>query len=463
MFNVGSGCSRIQLPTSIPLAGYLARTESSCGMHDPLFARVAAVESEGRALTVVSLDLLYSDTGLACAIRSAVAKATQADPSSIMICCTHTHSAPACIFPDSGRHDPSIVAAITGAAADAALDAWSSLELCELYHASGTVTGVASRRSELTGEAGPIDQFVYVAEFRSRAQSHAGVARSVARIVSFACHPTVLGPDNLMLTRDLPGFIVDSCEDDMRASGVERPFGMFLNGAAADVSTRYTRRSQTFDEAARLGRQVASRASELAAIALPSSSAKVSLMCNHVQLPRKPSVSWERALESIGQAESEAERLVRSGADHMAVKAAQDRAAAWRIVLTRSKNRAEAEAKSDAAITAAAARGAIRAEICMARLGDLVMALIPGELPYDTGKAMEEAMARARPWGSCGCSRECVWVVGYSNGHFGYLVPERAAPDAYEQVMSDLAPEATAEVVRVAATLSSKGMCIDPC
>ena len=76
-------------------------------------------------------------------------------------------------------------------------------------------------------------------------------ARSLGKpcgLLHYAVHPTVLGPDNLLITRDLVGFAVDRVE---RALGMKTC--LFLNGAAGNVSTRFTRRAQSFQEAERLG------------------------------------------------------------------------------------------------------------------------------------------------------------------------------------------------------------------
>ena len=80
------------------------------------------------------------------------------------------------------------------------------------------------------------------------------------------------------------------------------------------------------------------------------------------------------------------------------------------------------------------------------------MAFVPGEVPAETGDAMRSILAEAT-----GRSEEHVWVVGYANGHFGYVVPMRAGPDDYEQLMCDLEPSATEQILMAVARLSSRG------
>ena len=490
MFNVGSGLSRIQLPSAIPLAGYQARKEDSRGMHDPLHARALAIECGGSCITILSFDILYSDALLTRILRQAAANAAPLEPSCIMVCCSHTHSGPSCIFPESGSCDPAIIDAIAGAAADATAQAWAKLLPCRLYLGAGEVDGVASRRSDLAGHGavGPVGQRISVAEFRSVAEGPSGAPRAAMRLVSLACHPTVLGPDNLLVSRDWPGFFVDACEDEMRASGTERAFALFLNGAAADVSTRYTRRAQTFDEAARLGRLAASGAGRVAAIARRSRTSGVYLVSEQITLRRRQLVTEEQALAAIAAAEAEAERLATCGADETTVKESRDRAAAWRIVLGRARNRSSSQGARGATLgdtrgAAGAAQGdtrgvalgaaqgdVIEAEVNLACVGDLTLLFCPGEIAYETGEDLASAVAEGQIAAetettapTVRVTRDDIWIVGYSNGHLGYLTPESAAPDAYERVMSSVAPESIHEITQAAMRLSSKGMCMDLC
>jgi len=474
MFSVGSGLSRIQLPSSILLAGYQARKEASRGVHDPLYARALAIECGGRCITILSFDILYSDALLTRMLRQAAADAALLDPSWIMVCCSHTHSGPSRIFPESGSCDPAITDAIASAAADATVQAWAKLLPCRLYLGAGEVDGVASRRSDLAGHGaiGPMGQRITVAEFRSVDQGPQGAPLAAMRLVSLACHPTVLGPDNLLVSRDWPGFMVDACEHEMRKSGVEWAFTAFLNGAAADVSTRYTRQAQTFDEAARLGGLAALGAARVAAIARRSRTSDVSLDHERIDLRRKDPVDEEQALAAIAEAEAEAERLARCGAAETLVREFRDRAAAWRIVLGRARNRSSSQG-AQGATQGGAKGGVVDAEIDLARVGDLALLFCPGEIAYETGEDLASAVVEGQsaveteamtPTARAArVTRGDIWVVGYSNGHLGYLAPESAAPDAYERLMSSIAPESIYEIRQAAMRLSSKGMCMDRC
>jgi hypothetical protein len=88
--------------------------------------------------------------------------------------------------------------------------------------------------------------------------------------LNYACHPTVLGPDNLLITADFPGFTVTRVSEQLGGA-----FAMFLNGAAGNISVGRSPEAtalglaapgRTFERAAEIGYALADVALE----ALPS-------------------------------------------------------------------------------------------------------------------------------------------------------------------------------------------------
>ncbi|MGB4337298.1 MAG: neutral/alkaline non-lysosomal ceramidase N-terminal domain-containing protein [Bacillota bacterium] len=468
MFTVGAASSRIHLRFPVRLAGYQARTEPSIAEHDPLYARVLLVESvrDGGRAAMVALDLLCADAVLTAVVRERVAQVASYDPDQVMVCATHTHGGP-------DLDAPGVREAAAEAAARACEEALSTRTRCALRVGAGTVQAVASRRSEpprapgvlgLSGRSDPeqqapgvglIDGTLRVAVFTSE-DCDEGIPESVAIIANLPCHPTVLGPDNLMVSRDWPGVTVDVCEDELRKAGVRRAVAMFVNGAAADISTRYARRAQTFDECVRIGKIVAHRALELAEAARELGGGGVCLRRERLCLPRRRLPLEEEALEVRARAERAAEELRAQGAGWLDIKEAVDRAAAWRVVLGRVRRAGGATPEP------------VEAELALLRVGQLEMLFVPGELYYDVGEEIRKALDRGGTAethaeapsegpaeGSSGDDR--VWIVGYANGHVGYIAPPTAAADSYEQLMCELAPCAAEMIIAAAAQVSSKG------
>jgi hypothetical protein len=84
-----------------------------------------------------------------------------------------------------------------------------------------------------------------------------------------------------------------------------------------------------------------------------------------------------------------------------------------------------------------------RAELAAARIGDLGIAMVPGEVFSSLGKAIRDSS----PF-------KYTMVVSYMNGYVGYI-PDREAyrEGGYEALSSHLSPEASDVVVSTAAKL----------
>lgn len=83
----GAGRAEIQLPES------LFPTEGFYGVHDVLYARVLLLES-GYKFAFVSLELTSLPAEQVIALQKATGKASDLLPENVVICATHTFSAP---------------------------------------------------------------------------------------------------------------------------------------------------------------------------------------------------------------------------------------------------------------------------------------------------------------------------------------------------------------------------------
>ncbi len=77
---------------TIKMAGYGERKEGteSEGIHDSLYARVAAFEKNGKRLVLVSTDLIYS----VLTVREAILNELKLEPSELFLAADHTHAGP---------------------------------------------------------------------------------------------------------------------------------------------------------------------------------------------------------------------------------------------------------------------------------------------------------------------------------------------------------------------------------
>lgn len=241
---IGFWKEEITPPVGVELGGY-AGYRPCKGIHDPLFCRAVVLEQNGIRYALVALDLMCADESF-CVYLADRLHPLGISQKHLLVTAIHSHCAPCGVVPGRGlmaavslpgypmddSYQP-YLQKIAQAVYSACEKSISMLEPFQVRHGSCTAPLVGSERH--TGD----DPKVMLTALECRTDS----GRSVI-LYHFPCHPTVMGPSNLEVTADFPGTIEPMLECDM---------AVFLNGAAGDISTRYTRRGQTFDECSRLG------------------------------------------------------------------------------------------------------------------------------------------------------------------------------------------------------------------
>lgn len=236
-------------------SGFAARTEPSTGVHDPLTARAVVLGDTA----IVVADVIGFHEAMSARIR----ERCKLPAANVIVAATHTHGAPASMANRLGAADPAFLQALEDGCV-AALDlAVQGAEPVVLTAGMGPDPDVARNRRHVDGR---VDQSLPVLRMRRQDGS------LVATIVSYACHPTVLGADNRLITSDFPHYVRRRIEAEQPGS-----VAVFLNGCTGDVNIGHTAQaswtlaantSRTFENAERLGDRIAVAA--LAAPELPA-------------------------------------------------------------------------------------------------------------------------------------------------------------------------------------------------
>ena len=255
------GVARVDVTPSTAglMYGYGARgTNISTDVHDPLLAR-ALVAFDGRtAIALVTLDLGYVDTRLTKAVRTAVEEAIGLD--NVLLMASHTHSGPT-FAKDFPTATESYADHLVRLIASAVVEANAARQPARLAVGWGRAEEGHNRRKVLPDgtvemrwanrnrlPTTPVDYAVGVLAFDTPA------GEPIATLVNFACHPVVLGPENLDFSADYPGALM---------AIVDRQVGgqtMFVQGAAGDINPFWDKTSPTegaFDEVRRMGEVIA--------------------------------------------------------------------------------------------------------------------------------------------------------------------------------------------------------------
>lgn len=219
------------------MAGFDRRTAPSTGTLDELYVSVLILEdSYAELFAFCSFDVLGVDSQLCREVRSTICDATTLEEDQIWVSSTHTHSAPSHIFHNGSTYDRAFVDFLLEQTSQAAKAAFFDLAPCEPKVAHTYAVGVASLRNQ--GRQGAdFPMPVHVTKLIREKDS--------LSFCLFACHPTILDEKNTLFSKDIPG-----------AAAAVLPEGnsyIFLNGACADLSTRFTRQGSSPEELQRIG------------------------------------------------------------------------------------------------------------------------------------------------------------------------------------------------------------------
>jgi len=330
---LGTATRTISPPPGAPLVGY-PKPRPNTGVALDLCARAAVFGTPGKAGpdgALVVLDLIHVDRGLGSAIRQRAAAAVPGlDPSAVMVAATHTHSGPA-------GYDDRLVAS----AAEAVAAAWDArgeavaragLARARLGHNRRVVGADGKAKNEWKDPEGKHDGFFNPnIPFAVFDDARTGKVRAV--LVSYGCHPVVLGPGNAKVSADYPGYAVRALE---AATGART--AIFVTGAAANINPR----DCLFEDAERAR-------------------------------PMGEAIAAE-VLASLGQARP--------------VRAAPAAAASASF---RAGVRPEAEERCAARLVDSPEGRRLVSEVQVLRLGDLSLVSVPGELVAEIGTAIRDS------------------------------------------------------------------------
>lgn len=233
MLRAGAAQVDITPEPGIWLTGYGSRTEPSCGVHDPLFARALYLESAGQRAALVAADIIGFDDDLVARIRERVRQRVDVHPSHLMLAATHTHAGPSvkCLqrmAPIDAGYLERAVDGITEAVAAAARGAQDAT--IGAGFATGSI-GINRRQRSPSGNVvigqraeGPIDRRVGLLRVD-------GKQGPICIMLNHACHGVVLGDDNLLISADWLGAAARAVRQSVSGA-----IPMVTNGACGDIN-----------------------------------------------------------------------------------------------------------------------------------------------------------------------------------------------------------------------------------
>jgi hypothetical protein len=290
------------------MSGYLDRTSAARGRRDDLEVNLLWVcTTADDGVLWVSIDALAVTAAMRTAIVEALARASGIHESRVIVVASHTHSGPGAwherihpVFPD--QFESADLDALAGAVERNSRALRDQAKPAVLVWRSGDLAGVGGNRHRVDG---PHDSSLGLLEVQD-----AAARRPIALVYDYACHPTVLGPENLRWSADWVGTARERVRDTLPRGDAPLPV-VFLQGCAGDASTRFSRLERSDAELVRLGGMVGDRIVDLLARpAVPLPPGPVVVDRTSLRLPvrtdvappaREPGTSSERVGSAIDE------------------------------------------------------------------------------------------------------------------------------------------------------------------
>ena len=415
-----AGAARVKLdpPSGLAMLGYGNRVGRNAGIHDDLAAQALVLGDGINKLAIVGVDLLAVGVRIADDIRERAAASTGISADSILVCATHTHSAPAFnIFatpradanPAEGR-DLEWERSVPGKIASAIIQAHNNLEPATLRAASASFTLGTNRRlirphrqvQIAAHRAGPVD-----AEVQALGAYRAD-GTPLAFLMNYPCHGVVLCEDNLLYSRDWPGFAMDEIEGTAAPVGSDRPVSIFVQGATGNIDPRSR---GNFEVAEQYGRAMGRGAFEALAHAPSLTNSRIAARRIPLTLKLKD-ISADLAVARACAGQTQTSLDNHRGGDGYQLKRLRDHHAQSLSALA-ALEALEEQDRRDRRVDLA--RRELTTAMTIAAIGNLAIVGIPGELFVELGLAIQATPYFAQ-----------TFVAGYCNDLIGYI-PTRAA------------------------------------
>ncbi len=220
--------------------GFIQQTKELTDVHDPLYARVIGFFSDESIHIHISCDLIGLPLTFQQQLKERFAKIFgRCD--SCTISCTHTHYAPT-------PHNKQYLIKLE----QLLLDDIQKLHYIESSVLESSYQSILFEKigtSRITNHKAN----VYLNTFTIYHQEEV-----IACLIVHNCHPTILDAHTDFFTSEYPGYALSQLE-----KMYPNTFFSFMQGAAGDISTRFTRKSQTYEAVKELAMNLVLQVDEL--------------------------------------------------------------------------------------------------------------------------------------------------------------------------------------------------------
>lgn len=241
----------LQRNNHLSLSGYYYRKEGNTGFYDDITINVCLIENHKQQTVIISMDSIGIDSETTNTIRKHLNKTCSINESNVFLYATHTHSSykamrkqstpllnvilndqPHNSFEETFYNNMIQLVVKTVEACQ------QELVECEISYIKSKVDSVATNRNNKDGF---FDNSLDVIKISQ--QNHI-----IGCLCIFACHPTVLSSSNMKASSDFIGSIRQTVQQEYPDCTT-----LYIQGCAAEISTRFTRQESSYQECQRIG------------------------------------------------------------------------------------------------------------------------------------------------------------------------------------------------------------------
>lgn len=425
MMSVGVSKRVITPVLGSELAGFDARKGGATAVHDDLYARAVVFVAADEAVALLTLDLIGVSQKTTDAVRKAVCASTGIAARNVILCATHTHCGPVTIKHFFNANQPmneAYLEQLEIKAIDAIEEAFANRVPARVRSGLVKVEGVAVNRRTENGH--PVDDLAGVLTVENLD------AKLRAVIVTYACHPTVLGPNTLDVTRDFPHYL----DAELTKQLGEDVMMLYFNGCEGDLSIGHKSFLSAVGVIADFrtyakAEEVGGRLAKAVLAGLPQLTfEKPEIASTHVtvSLPLKFYESFPVMRQKTLKAKQLSETANASILEGAEVP--------FEVILKRQDYLfARIEEYYTSLLAEHPERKTLDVEVSVVRLGETALLFVPGEVFVEIGLAIRTRSPFAK-----------TMFFGLANDYIGYVSTlEQAKLMGYEVVASRVTPEAS--------------------
>lgn len=216
----------IESPTPTTQFGHSVQTYLLSEYRDHLYARVFGLKQDDEWIIHISFDLLCMDLEHRNLIQDEVRKFYGNDNIHLITSATHTHYAN---NPKDEKYQPWLMKTV--------IDGICSMEYKEYDDVTTSYQHVhtnAVGKSRISGYETGLENLCLISLFSKE--------ENLLNIVINNCHPTTLIADSKFFSAEYPGYVLKLLEDNEPGNYT------FIQGASGDISSRFTRSGQGYED-----------------------------------------------------------------------------------------------------------------------------------------------------------------------------------------------------------------------